>query len=1011
MKLLIYFLGASLFYTQSTFAQQQNPPNNIDITGKVTNNKGEALANANVTIKGGRGTITNAQGQFLLRKVPSNSILEISFIGYTTQLVQVKGRSNLECVLLAAENTLDRVVIQGYGITSDRLRTGSITRVTSEEISKQPVMNVLQVLQGQTPGTVVTNASGYASGTVKIEVRGRNTINSNFPSDPLIIIDGVPLTILDINGSDSYAGGSQGVIRSGIFSPASGESPLFGINPSDIENIEILKDADATAIYGSRASNGVILITTKRGSPGKTNFDLNVYQGISKITTRYDVLNTQQYVEMRKEALANDGLPLSLSRAPDLVAWDTTRYTDWQKFLFGGTGKVTDVQGTLSGGNPQTSFRIGAGYRYQRDILAVSGGNKRGSMSLNLNHKSANQRLAIAVTAQYNNTSIDIISNPSAALLAPNAPAVYDTRGQLNYDGWAPLSFNYPFASLFRPYLSKSNFLNGSMDLSYEITKGLLIRSNLGYSNIQNEQKNLITIASQNPQFNPLGEAYFGNSFVRNWIIEPQMEYNTFIKESKMQLLFGASLQSNGTSSIFASGTGYTNDVLMSSTNNAPTKFVINNNGDYKYAALFGRINYNLKNKYIVNLNVRRDGSSRFGPGRQYGSFGSIGAAWIFSEANWIKRNLDFLSFGKIRASYGLTGGDQIADYSFLSQWTFPNSLYNGSIPLVATRHTDSLLQWQVNKKFEISFNLGFFNDRFNIEANWYQNRCNNQLVQFPTPSLTGFTDVVSNSPANIQNRGYELLFSGKVLENRSLKWEVKFNLSSNRNKLISYPNFSQSPYVSQYTIGKSLNIVKVLHYTGVSPQDGLYQFDDKNKDGSITVDVSGATNDDRYDLDISPKFYGGFSNTFSYKNFDLSFLFYFKKQIGINAFAVSSAGGTMQNQPKEVYLNHWQKPGDIAQYAKFTTRPSSNNSYINFFFFSDGKYTDASFIRLQNLTLSYSTPEKVNKKIGLQTSKIYVKCQNMLLITRYKGSDSELQVFGGLPLAKIITIGLNCNF
>ncbi|PVD49999.1 SusC/RagA family TonB-linked outer membrane protein [Terrimonas sp.] len=1009
MKILKYCLWIPFLYTFSTFAQ---PSPGRDITGKVMNERGEPLANANVSIKNGRGTVTNARGQFALKNVSTNDMLQISFVGYGSQTVAVKDQVVFNIVLKPAENELDRVVVQGYGTTSDRLRTGSIVKVTSEQIAKQPVMNVLNVLQGQTPGAVVTNASGYASGTVKIEIRGRNTINSNFPSEPLYVIDGVPLTILDVAGTDNYNNGSQGMIRSGIESPAKGQSPLFSINPNDVESIEVLKDADATAIYGSRASNGVILITTKSGKPGKTNFDFNFYQGIQKITNRYEMLNTQQYIQMRKEALANDGIDITNSSAPDLVEWDTTKYTDWQKYLFGNVGNTTDFQGTLTGGNAQTTFRVGASYRTQSDILALSGANKRGTLSFSFNQRSLNQKFKLSLTALYSNTYVDIISSPGNPLIAPNAPDVYDTNGKLNYSGWGRLQGYYPFAQLLQPYRANTNLLNSSMNISYEIIKGLLLKTDVGYGNSQNDQRRFRTIASQNPRFNPKGQADFGYSLFHNLIIEPQLEYNTFIKSGRITVLTGGSWQKNETNGIIQGGAEYMNDVLLSSVNNAPIQYTSSYNGAYKYAALFGRLNYNLDNKYIVNVNLRRDGSSRFGPGRQYGNFGSVGAAWIFSEERIIKKNLKFLNFGKLRASYGLTGGDQIGDYAYLTQWSFQgNSRYNSINPIVPIQHTDSTLQWQVNKKLEISLALGFFNDRITIEANWYRHRCNNQLVNFPLPPYTGFSEVVSNSPANVQNTGIELMVNAKIISTNDFNWSLKFNISQNRNKLLSYPNFSQSPYVNQFTIGKSLNIIKRLHYIGVDPQTGYYQFEDLNKDGEIKIDLSGKTADDRYDLDRSVKFDGGLNNALAYKRWELNFLFYFRKQIGANAFASYNTPGSISNISQEVFYNHWQKPGDIAKYAKFTTDGSSDPSYQNFYTYSDGIYTDASYIRLKNLSLSYTLPEAVNKKAMMKACRLFIQGENLFIITRYKGADPAVQVFGDMPIPKIITAGVSFTF
>lgn len=985
----------------------------IQIKGRVTNDKGEPLVNANITVKRtGHGTVTDANGVFYLRNVNSDDVVSVSFIGYKSVSMPLKDRISLTVVMSATMNDLDKVVVQAYGTTSQRLATGNIGTVSAEQIARQPIMNPLEALQGQVAGVVVTNTSGYASGTIKVEIRGRNTINSNFPSDPLYIIDGVPLTILDLRGTDRYATGSTGVIQSGLGSPAGGQSPLFSINPSDIESIEVLKDADATAIYGSRGSNGVILISTKKGKIGKTKLDLNVYTGISQVPRYYHLLNTKQYVDMRKQALTNDGLPIDINNAADLVSWDTTRYTDWQKYLWGGLGKSTDIETNVSGGDARTTFRIAGGYHYLTEILTSSGANRRGSISFNINHKSINQRFTLAFSGTYTIVSNNMIFLPGNAInLPPNAPAIWDSKGNLNYAGWAPLSGHFPFGNLLSPYTTKTNFLNSNMVLGYELSKGLVFQTSFGYNNIQTSQTYLIPILSQNPVTNPKGRSNFGYSFIHNLIIEPQLEYNKFISKGKLNVLAGASTQANITSSVLLTGSGYDNDVLLSSVNSAPSQFSGNFQSDYKYEALFGRINYNWENKYILNLNMRRDGSSKFGPGKQFGNFGSIGASWIFSEENWMKKNLSFLSFGKLRGSYGTTGGDQIGNYAYLSQWSYSSiGNYNGISPLTPFGHTDSLLHWQVNHKLEMAFNLGFLKDRVSLEGVWYRNRCADQLVSFPTPAFSGFTNVTANSPAKVENSGWEFILSSNIINNKIFKWSTKFNIGINKNELLAYPNLSQSPYAGTLVIGQSLNIIKLLHTTGVNSQTGLYTFADKNKDGQISIDFSGKTVDDRYIYDYSPKFDGGFTNNFSYKNWQLSALFYFKKQIGQNVTASLNSPGDNTNQPV-IVLSRWQKPGNLTNTARFTTNGFGDNSFIYYRYNSDAIYTDASFIRLQNLSLSYTLSEKIVKKLNIGNYRIYLQGQNLFIITKYKGLDPEIQNFASIPLARVITAGISCTF
>jgi len=981
-----------------------------EIKGRVTNQQGVPLAGANIIIKRTkRGTETNVNGEFTLSNVNPDDILIVSFIGYKTQTVKVGGGKDFPLTMEVSKNQLDQVEIQGYGTTSQRLTTGSIATVTAADIEKQPVINPLQALQGRVAGVVVTQTSGYASAPIKVEIRGRNTIG-NVPSDPLYIIDGVPLTVLEVPGSGSgYATGSTGFVQNPYMpGPANGQSPFFSLNPADIESMTILKDADATAIYGSRGANGVIIVTTKSGKVGKASFEMNIYQGLSSVTRHYDLMNRQQYLEMRNEAVQNDGYGQYLQNPAfnnyfyDLKIWDTTRYTDWQKYVWGNIGKTTDAQMSLSGGSKQTTFRIAAGYSHLTDISTAQGASQRGSIQFNFSHKSNDQKLGITFSNFYSVVAPDMINVQSMALTPPNAPPVYDTRRNLNFAGWYPgQGLLYPFSQVLQPYSSTTYFINSRVNISYEILKGLVASSNFGYSNADANQKYFTPIASQDPATNPTGSSQFGYNSTVNWIVEPQLGYSHFVGNGKIEGLLGVSTQSVAGDGNFVTGSNYTNDNLLSSIGNAPFKNAFDSYVRYKYAAVFGRINYNWRNKYILNASVRRDGSSRFGPGKQFGNFAAMGAAWIFTEENWVKENIKLLSFGKFRASYGTTGNDQIGDYQYLTRWSSSNiTPYEGNNSYIPLQHANPDFQWEVNHKLEATLNLNFIKDRLDFEFTWYQNTCNDQLVQYPLPILTGFGQVTGNSPADVRNRGIEMSFRGKIIDQKDWIWEITFNISANRNVLLAFPNLSQSPYANQIFIGKPLYLTNVLHYLGVDPQTGQYTYQDKNKDGVISTNF-GPTGD-TYPVYLTPKYSGGLGSDLTYKGWDLSLFFHFKKQIGNNAFISIQPPGGISNEPTEM-LNRWQRPGDKAAFARYTENPVASDFNLTT---SDATYTDASFIRLTNLSLSYSLPVKWTRRTGLSLCRIYLKGQNLITITNYKGVDPETQSFGSMPPSKIITGG-----
>lgn len=992
-------------------ASSAGPGRTVKAVGVVYNEVGQPLSGANVTIKAtGKGTITNAKGEFELPAVPVNSSLIISFIGYAPQEINPTEGTTLQLYLKIAKNELDKVVVQAYGTTTQRLATGDIATVTKEQIERQPVMNVLSALEGQVPGLVITANNQYASAPFNVEIRGRSVINATLPSEPLYIIDGVPLTVLSLGGLDGN-GQASGFLQNGFMGPAYGQSPLFSINPSDIESVTVLKDADATAIYGSRGANGVIIINTKKGKIGKTKLEVNAYTGESHLFGRHHLLNTQQYLEMRREALKNDNITtLAAGDAYDLLIWDTTRYTDFQKELWGGTGRTVDVQTSLSGGDKQSTFRIGGGYHRQTGIFTRNGADQRGSVQFNLSHRSLDEKLQLSLSSQYSITHSDLLDAPNAVLLPPNAPSAFNSAGYLNFSEWSPVQDQVLlWNSLLKPYTAQTTFLNSQFSLTYQILTGLTFTAQLGYSSFHNSQMMITPIIAKDPTTNPRGTSQFGNNNGYNAIMEPQLEYKSVIGKFNFSVMGGASLQDVSQDGNTIIGDGYVNDNLLHSIANAPIKNASDVSGKYHYNAVFGRLNVNFENRYIVNLSVRRDGSSRFGPGRQFGNFGSIGAAWIFSDYSWWKDHLPFFSFGKLRGSYGTTGSDLIGDYGYLSLWsaagTYP---YQGIPSYLPLGFANPDLQWQVNRKLEGAINFGLLKDRISLEFAYYRDRCSNQLLPEILPSLTGFSNILANQNATIQNSGIESRIRAKIFDKKDFEWTFSFNIGKNSNKLIAYPNLSQSAYSSAFVVGQSVNIRKFLHFTGVDPQTGLYTYLDKNHDGRIVYNAGDTTND-LFAKDMSVKFNGGFGSDIRYKNFQINIFFIFRKQLQINGLYNQVPGtiGTQPNQSTDV-LNRWQKPGDNAKYARFTTMPDRTDYLITS---SDAVVANGSFVRLQNVSISYEIPFKAFKNTGFNAAKVYLSGQNLFVISKFPGIDPESPGVGGMPTSKTFTAGLQFTF
>jgi TonB-linked SusC/RagA family outer membrane protein len=970
----------------------------IQITGKVIDEKGNAMPGVTVLVKGSKqATITNSDGSYQIVTDPGNT-LSFYFIGYKRKEIEIKGQLVINVQMEIDLNKLDEVLVVGYGTTTIRFNTGSISTITADDIDKQPVANVLQALQGEIPGLSVQQNTGYATGQFTIDIRGRKDIyNSNNP--PLIILDGVPLPTS--TGDLTNSGLNQN------FFPGNnlGQNAFYGINPSDIATFEVLKDADATAIYGSRGANGVILITTKKGKPGKGTLTANYYTGVTEAPERVQLLNTQQYLEMRNEAFKNDGITPDQYNAPDLTQYSQTSYTDWQKQLTA-AAITDDAQLAYSGGSENTTFRLSGGYHRDntpvpQEFKYIGFSDQRLSFQSSINHSSADKKFTLNMVASYsgsftNNPSLDYYDYN----LPPNAPSILNSTGGLNYAQWGNYNLPYQFQSFFEKYKTNTGNLLGSLNLSYQIAKGLNISSSFGYTNTQMTQ--LATYPSSvyaQPQYYA-SQAEYGTNNITSYIIEPKADYTKVWGKGTMQATIGGTLTQSLTNGTNITGSGYANDNLVEDLGAAQSTYNSSNYALYRFQGYFARLNYNWDGKYILNLTGRRDGSSRFQNGDQIGTFGSAGAAWIFSEEKLLKDELPFLSFGKLRGSYGTTGSASAGDYKYLELYQASSATstgYDGSGTLNLNQAYNPGFKWQVNKKLEAGLELGFLKDRISMTAVFYRERSGNQLVDYNYPSYLGVYPIVANIPAVVQNQGWEFTLNTVNIKSASFSWTTAFNVSFNRNKLLSYPGIQYSSYADQYVVGQSLSIEKLYHYTGVSPQTGLYTFEDVNHDGVYNEA-------DQFNVNLDPKYQGGVINNFNYKGWQLSFLIDFKDQKGPYSISNGVAGGEL-NQPVAV-LARWQKPGDITDVHKFTTFTGTDVELYNL---SDAEIVNASYARLQNLSLSYSFKGNAIKRAGINNLKVFIQGQNLLIISPYKGVNpiNPSLYNTGFPPQRIFTGGI----
>lgn len=972
----------------------------FDVTGHVLDEQGQPLSGAIIKVKGtSNATSTDASGKFTLHHITEPATLVISYLGFET--LEIPARANIGTIKLSLNtDKLQEVEINtGYYTVKDRERTGSIAKVNAKTIERQPVSNPLQALQNRVPGLEITQQSGVPGSGFRIRIRGQSSIIRG--SDPLYIIDGVTFPSSNINTAFSNN------INTG------GANPLALINPNDIESIEVLKDADATAIYGSRGANGVILITTKKGSFGETQVTGSFSQGFSEVAHRLDLMNTEQYLAMRMEAFKNDKINPAATDNDVNGNWDKNKYTDWQDYFIGGRANQTNAAASVSGGSLKNNYLIGGNYYSEGTVFPGDFGFKRLGFHSTINFGTAESRFQASFTTTFGHTISNLSSQDLTlnATLAPNHPDLLDQYGKLNWTyNNTPLRVN-PVALLNNTIDTKTDNLIGNINVSYRLMKNLYIKAAVGYNTIKREELAKSPNIARAPANNPVAAdrtSRFGNNYNNSWIAEPQLNYAAKLGPGKITALAGMSFQNEQREYRNISAENFSSDELMDNIASAATFSIAQQEYyEYKYAALFSRLNYSLKDKYFINLTGRRDGSSRFGNNRQFANFGAIGAAWLFSEEPFFRNISSIINFGKLRGSYGLTGNDQVGDYLFLQLYENGSNTYEGSPTLITTRISNSELSWETNKKAEIAMELGLLENKINLQLAWFCNRSSNQLVTIPLAPSVGSATVQANLPATVQNTGLELEASFQVIKSKNWALTTSLNLSIPKNKLLKYENLDRSSNSTIYIVGEPLNIRRYYH-TYVNPETGSFAYEDK--DGNALQNDA-----DRYlNKFIGQFYYGGWYNNIRYKQFNLDFLVSFSKQNGSSLLSGMDypPGYFVVTYPTQnatlAMTERWQNPGDQTNIAKYTTTASGRTNFLMAKRDTgEQSVDDLSFVRLKNLSLNYDLPAGWIEPLGIRKLSLNLLAQNVLTLTKFKGFDPESQTLLRLPPLRTWALGL----
>lgn len=988
----------------------------ITVKGKVTDAKGEQLPGVSVQIKGSkRGTLTKADGSFQL-SVPDNAVLVFSYLGYLPQEITFNGQKELQVHLQNDDKKLSEVVVVGYGTQDRRNLTSSVATIHASETKQIPVASFDAQLQGKAAGLQINSNTGVPGDGVFVRVRGTTSINAG--NDPLYVIDGV-----FVNNASLQTVNTGG--RS--------TSPLADLNPADIENIEVLKDASATAIYGSRGANGVVIVTTRRGSyKAKTRINANVSHGWAKADRLWKLTTGPQHAALMNEYWVNTGqddptLNMTYANRPFRPVAEGGRGNPEDQKTYDRLGELfrvaqlSDYNLSLDGGSDKTKFYIGGGYTNQEaDIRPISF--DRASLKLNIDHK-INDRVTIGISNNITRTHRNQAragDGPQGGLLqvALHTPTYLP---ETNPDGtparWAGfdnlqvLIHNYDVQTVSLRYI-------GNAYAEAEILPDLKFRTSwsLDYNNYnESEYWNSLTLIGAPPTNGLATSAITQNSA---WINEQTLSYRkTLGTKHTFSAVVGNTLQSNVLQSTKAQGTGFPNDsykdISAASVTTSGQSWTKAN-----LSSFFGRVDYSYNSKYYLEVSARADGSSRFGANHRWGYFPSIGGSWRIKDENFLKNSANWLSDLKLRASYGITGNQSgINDFAARGLWTsaggYPDNVGSGDKAGTGPLQiANADLHWEKTSQANVGVDAAFLDGRIGLELNLYSKYTSDVLLQLPVPANTGFSTYYSNT-GEISNRGYEVSIHSENIKSKHFSWQSVFTISGNRNRIEKLPvpitEYNRDWIRMQQ--GYSMYSFWLYKQEYVDPKTGNAVFQDVNHDGQITVA------DRQIVGNALPKFFGGLYNSFSWKGFDAAVQFnyqYGNKVLNLNRFF--GEGGGTRDASRVLFasqLKRWQKPGDITDVPRLTGVGNNYRLDQNSRFLEDG-----SFLRLQSLSIGYTLPKALTNQMKIEALRFYVVGSNLWLLTKYTGPDPEANVTGqqtvqGLdlgtpPQPRSIQVGVN---
>jgi len=1020
LSVLLTFSAAA----SSTLALQQKR-----VTGKVTDaTTGELLPGVTIVIKGTTtGVASDLDGSYAI-DVPSNTaVLQFTSVGYASQEVAVGSRTVIDVAMQADVTMIEELVVIGYGFKKKRDLTGSISSISAANIEDTPVKDVLSALQGRAPGVFVTSNSGAPGDGITVRVRGYSSLNSG--NDPLYVIDGVPIessSMTSLNGYDMH-----------------GLNPLSDINPGDIESIEVLKDAASTAIYGSRAANGVVLITTKRGKEGKATVSLNYFSGISEITRKLGVLNATQWREVIIDSYKNlDRYNNAITPTePHWTAIDSLNPmnngdVDWQSVMYRKAWQH-QVELGVQGGTEAARYAFSTSYLDQDGIFLASN-YKRITSRLNTDFK-VSDKLTIGQNISYTNGKNNrinaggtgnlslvqsiLVRPPIYSLTYPDGSPIYYFNGKRNPVGMAEEC----------THLNVSNRVIGNQYLEYDIIEGLMFRTSLGIDYItMKEDEFYPTTVDYRVGYN------WGSVRARTnmtWANENYLTYTTTLADAhEVSAMAGFSMQDWRMETTGLDGLYFASDNIRT-LNGAGTisNQAVNRTDEHSMVSYFGRLSYNYKGRYIAEANLRADGSSRFGAENRFGYFPSASAAWRFSDESFAN-GFGFLTDGKLRLSVGQGGNESIPNYVSGGEFSIGTNYltYSGAAPTVMPNQA---LKWEVTTQYNLGIDLAMFNNRVSFVGDFYIKNTSDLLFAVPIPETTGFGYITRNI-GDISNKGMEFAINTHNFDG-DFQWNTSFNIGFNKNTVVSLPeDVLTNGYIQNGTYhilkeGESIgtfygwkflgvysrdednvNAVKFGSATGKVFKGGDIIWDDVNNDNIINDE------DKQIIGNAQPIFAGGLNNDFSYKNFGLNIFLQFSYGNDIYSHLNNMRNWVFAyNNVSTDALNRWREQGDVTDYPAPVRNDPMRNEYLRV---SDRWIEDGSYMRLKNVTFSYTLPTAITGKVGISRLRAYVTGQNLLTFTHYTGYDPEVNSYSGLqvgvdegayPQSRTVIFGVNMEF